>query len=94
MLRIKRETSSQASGYASLKLRLTHLLTRVKCRATSVAKKDIGWHTNPRLTYYPNVNTLSTGKRIIESLLRGSQSLSAEGTQEQVKQACWKLGTS
>ena len=37
-------TSSQASCYASLKLRLTdwltHLLTRVKCRATSVAKKE------------------------------------------------------
>ena len=36
------KTSSQASCYASLKLRLTdsltHLLTRVKCRATSVAK--------------------------------------------------------
>ena len=36
-------TSSQASCYASLKLRLTDrltdLLTRVKCRATSVAKK-------------------------------------------------------
>ena len=31
-------TSSQAPSYASPKLRLTDLLTGVKCRATSVAK--------------------------------------------------------
>ena len=32
------KTSSQAPSYASPKLRLTDLLTGVKCRATSVAK--------------------------------------------------------
>ena len=35
-------TSSQAPSYASPKLRLTHSLTGVKCRATSVAKNHWG----------------------------------------------------
>ena len=35
----RRVTSSQAPSYASPKLSLTHTLTGVKCRATSVAKK-------------------------------------------------------
>ena len=39
-INFRMETSSQASCYASLKLRLTDLLTRVKCRATSVAKNS------------------------------------------------------
>ena len=35
---INTSTSSQAPSYASPKLRLTYLLTGVRCRATSVAK--------------------------------------------------------
>ena len=42
---MRQRTSSQASGYASPKLwptySLTHLLTGVKCRATSVAKNSL-----------------------------------------------------
>ena len=37
----KEETSSQAPSYASPKLRLTYLLTGVRCRATSVAKNTL-----------------------------------------------------
>ena len=44
MYRLYVVTSSQAPSYASLKLRpsdlLTYLLTGVRCRATSVAKKN------------------------------------------------------
>ena len=35
------QQARKAPSYASSKLRLTHLLTGVKCRATSVAKKKV-----------------------------------------------------
>ena len=74
--KIWERTSSQASCYASLKLRLTHwltdLLTRVKCRATSVAKKLFGetlgmqqLQTRMTLVYSSSISKSSWQRRVL-----------------------------